>query len=88
MLILDDPFSALDRKTEDLVFSNLKKYAEDKVIFLISHRLYHFPEMTQVLFLEDGKAAVGTHRALLASVPAYRRLYESQTGGMQHEQQN
>ena len=88
VLILDDPFSALDRKTEDLVFSNLKKYAEDKVIFLISHRLYHFPEMTQVLFLEDGKAAVGTHRALLASVPAYRRLYESQTGGMQHEQQN
>ena len=85
VLILDDPFSALDRKTEDLVFSNLKRDAKDKVVFLISHRLYHFPEMTQILFLEDGKAAVGTHQELLASVPAYRRLYDSQTGGMQHE---
>lgn len=48
-MILDDPFSALDRKTEDAVFANLQTYAKDKVIFLISHRLYHFPQMQQVI---------------------------------------
>ena len=85
LLILDDPFSALDRKTEDAVFASLREYAGDKVVFLISHRLYHFPEMQQVIFMEDGKTTVGTHDALLASVPAYRRLYESQTGGEPHE---
>ena len=87
LLILDDPFSALDRKTEDAVFASLREYAKDKVVFLISHRLYHFPEMQQVIFMEDGKTTVGTHDALLASVPAYRRLYESQTGGEPHEKQ-
>ena len=35
--------------------------------------------------MEDGKAAVGTHEELMESVPAYRRLYESQTGGEAHE---
>ena len=86
LMILDDPFSALDRKTEDTVFANLQDYAKDKVVFLISHRLYHFPQMQKVIFMEDGKITVGNHEELMASGPAYRRLYESQTGGEQHEE--
>ena len=85
VLVLDDPFSALDRHTEDTVFANLQTYAKDKVVFLISHRLYHFPQMRQVVFMEDGKTTVGTHDKLMAAVPAYRQLYESQTGGQQNE---
>ncbi len=81
VMVLDDPFSALDRGTEDTVFANLQAYSKDKVVFLISHRLYHFPQMKKVIFMEDGKAIVGTHEELMASVPAYRQLYESQTGG-------
>ena len=86
VLVLDDPFSALDRKTEDTVFANLQEYAKDKVVFLISHRLYHFPQMRQVIFMDDGKTTVGTHAELMASVPVYRQLYESQTGGAKHEE--
>ena len=86
LLILDDPFSALDKKTEDIVFENLKRYAKDKIVILISHRLYHFPEMDQILFMQDGHAAVGSHQALYRSEPAYRSLYESQTGGNDHEE--
>ena len=87
VLILDDPFSALDRSTEDAIFATLQDYARDRVVFLISHRLYHFPQLRQVIFMADGKAAVGTHEELLRTVPAYRRLYESQTGGIAHEKQ-
>ena len=87
VLILDDPFSALDRATEDAVFANLRKYAVDKTVFLISHRLYHFPQMQKIIFMEDGKTTVGTHEALMASVPAYKRLCESRTGGDEHESQ-
>lgn len=86
LLILDDPFSALDKKTEDIVFENLKQYAKDKIVILISHRLYHFPEMDQILFMQDGHAAVGSHQALYRSEPAYRSLYESQTGENDHEE--
>ena len=84
VLILDDPFSALDRPTEDAVFADLKAYAKDKIVLLISHRLYHFPEMKEILFLEDGTVTAGTHAALLSSNAAYRNLYESQTGGADH----
>ena len=87
VLVLDDPFSALDRSTEDTVFANLQAYAKDKVVFLISHRLYHFPQMQQVVFMEDGRTTVGTHEELMAAAPAYRQLYKSQTGGQQHEAQ-
>ena len=85
VLVLDDPFSALDRRTEDEVFARLKACAQDRVVILISHRLYHFPELKQIVFMQGGKADVGTHEALCASVPVYRALYESQTGGAAHE---
>ena len=85
VLVLDDPFSALDRATEDAVFARLRDYARDKVVFLISHRLYHFPELAEVVFLEDGRAAVGTHGELMTAAPSYRMLYESQMGGAGHE---
>ena len=79
-LVLDDPFSALDRSTEDAIFAELQGYARDKVVFLISHRLYHFPQMQQIIFMEGGRITVGTHEELMAAVPVYRQLYESQTG--------
>ena len=87
VLILDDPFSALDRKTEDAAFADLQEYAKDKVVFLISHRLYHFPQMQKIIFMDGGRTTVGTHEELMASVLVYRQLYESQTGGKQHEEQ-
>lgn len=86
IMILDDPFSALDRKTEDAIFAGLRNYAKDKVVFLISHRLYHFPQMQKVIFMENGHTTVGSHEELTEKIPAYRRLYENQTGGVQHEE--
>ena len=80
VLVLDDPFSALDRSTEDTVFADLQAYAKDKVVFFISHRLYHFPRMQKIIFMDGGKTMVGTHEELMASAPVYRQLYESQTG--------
>ena len=83
VLVLDDPFSALDRGTEGAIFAGLQAYAKDKVVFLISHRLYHFPLLQQIIFMEDGQTTVDTHQELMVSVPVYRQLYESQAGGEQ-----
>lgn len=81
VLILDDPFSALDRKTEEEVFRNLKKMAADSIVILLSHRLYLFPGMDQVLWMEDGKVTAGTHEQILEKFPEYARLYEAQANG-------
>ena len=81
VLILDDPFSALDRKTEEAVFANLRKQAADSIVILLSHRLYLFPRMDQVLWMEDGKVTAGTHEQILEKFPEYARLYEAQADG-------
>ena len=74
LLILDDPFSALDRDTERRIFENLRAYAADSLVLLISHRLYLFPEMAQVIWLNEGHAVVGTHEEVREKVPEYAQL--------------
>ena len=90
ILILDDPFSALDRPTEREVFAHLREQTREDIVLLISHRLYLFPKMDRIIWMEDGKAVTGTHEELLVKVPAYRELFVSQTkdgqkGGEAHE---
>ena len=92
ILILDDPFSALDKNTEKQAFVNLQALAKDNIVLLISHRLYLFPEMDGVIWMENGKAVTGTHEELLKIVPEYKSLYTSQVhtaenGGAEHDAQ-
>lgn len=85
LLILDDPFSALDRKTEREIFSNLKKVAKDNVVLLFSHRLYLFPELDQVIWMENGKAITGSHKELMEKVPEYAELIRAEEGERKDE---
>lgn len=92
ILILDDPFSALDKNTEKQAFVNLQALAKDSIVLLISHRLYLFPEMDGVIWMENGKAVTATHEELLKTVPEYKSLYTSQVhtaenGGAEHDAQ-
>ena len=86
VLILDDPFSALDRRTEEEIFAHLREMAKDCVILLISHRLYLFPQMDQVLWMEKGRVMAGTHEELLRKQPDYAAIYQAQEGGGPNEQ--
>lgn len=90
VLILDDPFSALDRPTEREVFAHLREQTREDIVLLISHRLYLFPKMDRIIWMEDGKAVTGTHEELMVKVPEYQKLFVSQTkdgqkGGEAHE---
>lgn len=67
-------------KTEQEIFKNLQKEAEDRMVLLISHRLYLFPKLSKVIWMEQGNTVVGTHEELLKEVPEYRRLFEDQEG--------
>ena len=77
VLVLDDPFSALDRNTEEQIYKKLKDMASDDIVILISHRLYMFPKMDKVIWMDAGKANVGTHKELMLECPGYRKMYET-----------
>lgn len=81
VLILDDPFSALDKNTERQVFAHLKEMARDSIVILLSHRLYLFPELDSIIWMENGQTRTGTHEELMAAEPHYARLYQEQEGG-------
>ena len=81
VLILDDPFSALDKNTERQVFAYLKEMTRDSIVILLSHRLYLFQELDSIIWMENGQTRVGTHEALMAAEPHYAKLYSEQEGG-------
>ena len=85
VMILDDPFSALDKQTEAQVFAHLKELSRDSIVLLISHRLYLFPQTDQVIFVDHGQVLVSTHAQLLQSNAEYARLFHEQEGGASNE---
>jgi ATP-binding cassette, subfamily B, bacterial len=73
VLVLDDPLSALDVHTEELVEEALKRVLVGTTALLVVHRPSTVALADRVALLQDGViAAVGTHSELLATVPAYR----------------
>ncbi len=80
VLILDDPFSALDKKTEQQIFENMKPFIQNKIVILISHRLYLFSQMDQVLFIENGTVETSTHEHLMQNNSHYREMFELSKG--------
>lgn len=87
VLVLDDPFSALDKSTERQIFANLKAQAKENIVLLISHRLYLFPQMNQIIWMEDGKTVVGTHEELFVKVPEYKKLFTEEGGAESEDRQ-
>lgn len=84
LMILDDPFSSVDKGTEDVLMENLEKYRKDRIILLISHRLRHFPEMSKVMYVDNGTVVTGTHEELMKYSEGYRNLVNKE-GGEGHE---
>ncbi len=78
VLVLDDPFSALDRNTEKQVFEHVKELSKDRIVFLISHRLYLFPEFDQVIWMDQKMGTCSSHERLMAENPQYAELYRAQ----------
>lgn len=84
LIILDDPFSALDIKTEQQIFHNIQSYCKDKMIILISHRLSIFQYATKVLLLEDTRATLSTHADLCQTSSTYKTLLRGTHNDSQH----
>jgi ATP-binding cassette, subfamily B, bacterial len=75
VLVLDDPLSALDVHTEDRVTRALGSVLAGTTALVVAHRPSTVALADRVALLDGGAiAAVGTHRELLATQPAYASL--------------
>jgi ATP-binding cassette subfamily B multidrug efflux pump len=86
LLLLDDPFSALDLDTEAKIVAGLRQlfgasqpYAQQCTILLFSHRLLAFPQADLVVVLDHGRILEqGTHAELSTGNGLYARIYRAQ----------
>jgi len=86
LLVLDDPFSAVDLDTEARIITALRETfgstappAQQATVIFFSHRLAAFPLADQVVVMDAGRiVARGTHETLLANGGLYARIYRAQ----------
>ncbi len=80
VLLLDDPFAAIDIETERQIVGALRAalYGQTTLI-LCSHRLASFPLLDRVLVLDGGRlVAQGSHAELMGQQGLYARIYRAQ----------
>jgi ABC-type multidrug transport system fused ATPase/permease subunit len=74
LLLLDDATSAVDPLIERQILDGLRDSLQATTL-IVAHRISTIGLADRVLFLDGGRiAASGTHRELVASVPAYATL--------------
>jgi ABC-type multidrug transport system fused ATPase/permease subunit len=80
ILILDEPTSSIDSKTEGVILDALDDLMEGRTSFMIAHRLSTVRHADQILVIEHGRIVErGTHDGLLLHGSVYRQLHEAQT---------
>ena len=86
LLLLDDPFSSIDVKTEGEIVAALREAygtpaAPEKraTLVLCSHRLAAFPHADNIIILDQGRVIEqGSHAELLAGDGLYAHIYNAQ----------
>ena len=79
IMVFDDSTAAIDAATEQRIRLGMRRFAQDRVTIIISHRLSSLMHADQILFIEDGQIVErGSHLELLARKGKYRSLYDLQ----------
>ena len=80
VLLLDEPTSSIDVKTEAVILDALDRLATGRTTLMISHRLPTVRHADRIYVLDHGAlVASGTHDELIAQPGVYAELYGTQT---------
>ena len=81
ILILDEPTSSVDSKTESVILEALDRLSQGRTTFMIAHRLSTIRGADKIVVVNHGQVIEsGTHDELLEHDGLYRQLHELQTG--------
>jgi ABC-type multidrug transport system fused ATPase/permease subunit len=81
VLILDEPTSSIDSRTEAVILDALDRLMAGRTTFMIAHRLSTVRKADQILVVDRGRIVErGTHEELLAAGGLYRQLHDMQAG--------
>ena len=84
ILILDEPTSSIDSKTEAVILNSLERLMEGRTTFMIAHRLSTVRAADLILVMNHGRLVEqGTHDDLLRHGGLYQQLHAAQTGQAQ-----
>lgn len=79
VLVLDDPLSSVDTRTESAILDAIDEASRGRTLVLVTHRVAAAARCDQVVVLDEGRVVeTGTHAALLARGGLYARLAERQ----------
>jgi ATP-binding cassette subfamily B protein/subfamily B ATP-binding cassette protein MsbA len=79
ILILDEPTSSVDSKTEAVILEALERLMVGRTTFMIAHRLSTLKHADQVLVINQGELVEhGTQAELIAANGLYKQLYDAQ----------
>src|SRR5438067_6445735 len=80
VLILDEPTSSIDSKTEAVILDALDRLMEGRTTFIIAHRLSTIRYSDLILDVSEGRIVEsGTHNELIQTRGMYSQLHEVQT---------
>jgi ATP-binding cassette subfamily B protein/subfamily B ATP-binding cassette protein MsbA len=79
ILILDEPTSSIDSRTESVILDALERLVVGRTSFMIAHRLSTVRHADLIVVLEHGRIVEhGTHAQLLERGGVYRQMYDTQ----------
>ena len=84
IVILDEPSSALDVRSEHEIFTRFKELTAGKTSVVISHRLSSVRMADRIFYLEHGRLVeAGSHEELMSLGGAYSALFKTQASSYQ-----
>jgi ATP-binding cassette subfamily B multidrug efflux pump len=79
ILILDDPLSAVDSKTESAILGAIERQASRRTVVLVTHRIAAASRCDRVVVLDEGRVVEqGTHAELVRGGGIYAAFAEEQ----------
>tara|TARA_Y100000996_G_scaffold414831_1_gene406973 strand:+ start:355 stop:2082 length:1728 start_codon:yes stop_codon:yes gene_type:complete len=78
IILMDEPTSNLDLKTESKLFKNLSSI-KNITLIVIAHRLSTIKNFNEIIFIENGNIIEkGSHKSLMSKKKNYYQLYRKQ----------